>query len=210
MLLGRRTASVCLSSQSRQVIKLSANLLPRCPAYTDVSPVRQLQTSPPHLNILHSLRQLPSSPAPALGLGLAGLIPFVSAPLYMYNSGHFLPDVATAHLLYGASILSFLGGVRWGLLVSSGSDDWAGYTWSVTPSLLAWTSLLLPNITAGYVLCTGGLVAAGVLDLQHPSYPPWFKGLRLVLTLVASLSLLSAAVFTQTLASKKQPSDYLN
>ena len=210
MLLGRIVCSPSL--QSRHLIKLTSSLLP-C---SDCSSVRHLQTSPcsenllKRLDLVTNLKQITASPPPALALGLAGLIPFVSAPLYMYNSGYFLPDVATAQLAYGASILSFLGGVRWGLLVAGQEKDWAGYTWSVTPSLLAWSSILLPDLTAGYVLCTFGLLAAGVLDLQHPSYPGWFRGLRLVLTLVAVISLLSAAVFTQTLASKKQPSDYLN
>ena len=67
--------------------------------------------------------------ASALCLGLAGLIPFVSAPLYMFNSGYFLPDVATAQLAYGASILSFLGAglyyltyTWWGLTAEMKSD----------------------------------------------------------------------------------------
>ena len=139
--------------------------------------MRHFKTSPSNgnilknLHILQNLRNLPSAPAPALCLGLAGLIPFVSAPLYIYNSGFFLPDVAFAQLTYGASILSFLGGVRWGLLVADDKRDWPGYTWSVSPSLLAWVSLLLPDLTVGYLLNISGLLAAGVLDLKHSSYP---------------------------------------
>ena len=65
-----------------------------------------------NISVLSDLRCLPQGPGPALCLGVAGLIPFVTAPLYMANSGYFLPDIATAQLAYGASILSFLGGVR--------------------------------------------------------------------------------------------------
>jgi hypothetical protein len=35
----------------------------------------------------------------------------------MAQTGVFLPGVATGQLAYGATILSFLGGVRWGILV---------------------------------------------------------------------------------------------
>ena len=86
--------------------------------------------SVPSPSILSAITGLRHSPAPALGLGLAGLIPFVAAPAYMvlvifykcrlsslsvflqYNAGVFLPSIATAQLTYGATILSFLGGVH--------------------------------------------------------------------------------------------------
>ena len=83
----------------------------------------------PPPSIFSAIIGLRHSPAPALGLGLAGLIPFVAAPAYMvliifcndrqvksffpqYNAGVFLPSIATAQLTYGATILSFLGGVQ--------------------------------------------------------------------------------------------------
>ena len=52
---------------------------------------------------------------------------------------------------YGAVILSFLGGVRWGMAVDGSkfppSSAWYHYTWSVTPSLMAWAALCLPSIS---------------------------------------------------------------
>lgn len=216
MLLAKILSQSSTRLQSRQFLKITSHLSPSSSSNDDSKSVRHFQRSPSSgntlksLHILRNLRHLPSAPAPALCLGLAGLIPFVSAPLYIYNSGFFLPDVATAQLAYGASILSFLGGVRWGILVGDGKRDWAGYTWSVSPSLLAWVSLLVPDLTAGFLLTTSGLLAAAVLDLQHSSYPAWLKGLRVVLTLFAVLSLVSSTVFLHTLASKKQPSDFLN
>ena len=94
--------------------------IPRCPRIlASVTHRRQLSVSPVqnvnlnNISVLADLRSLPRGPGPALCLGVAGLVPFVSAPVYMMNSGFFLPDIATAQLAYGASILSFLGGVRW-------------------------------------------------------------------------------------------------
>jgi len=149
--------------------------------------------SVPSPSILSAITGLRHSPAPALGLGLAGLIPFVAAPAYMYNAGVFLPSIATAQLTYGATILSFLGGVRWGLLASGGPHlppTWSQYSWSVTPSLIAWAALLIPNQTAATTLCAAGLTTALVLDLKQQGYPDWFRGLRLILTLGAVVSLL--------------------
>ena len=123
---------------------------------------------------------------------------------------------------------------RWGMLVSGAGPDlpptWAQFTWSVTPSLIAWTAVLVPSLVVGNVLCVSGeevliyfqksifityiqiftgLLAAGVMDLSTKSYPPWFRGLRFLLTLFAVLSLLASSVFSYSLGSKKQPSDYL-
>lgn len=111
MLSGQR----CLQS----VIK-HMSLSHQCPSIMSVvSNRRQFSVSQvqkvnlKNISVLSDLRCLPQGPGPALCLGVAGLIPFVSAPLYMANSGYFLPDIASAQLAYGASILSFLGGVRW-------------------------------------------------------------------------------------------------
>ena len=54
-----------------------------------------------------------------------------------------------------------------------------------------------------------GLLAAGVMDLSTKSYPPWFRGLRFLLTFFAVFSLVATSVFSYSLGSKKQPSDYL-
>ena len=60
------------------------------------------------------LKEVRESPVPALTLGLAGLLPFVSVPIYLALTGVFSPSLEFAQAAYGASILSFLGGVRWG------------------------------------------------------------------------------------------------
>ena len=47
------------------------------------------------------------------------------------------------------------------------------------------------------------------MDLSTKSYPPWFRGLRFLLTFFAVFSLVATSVFSYSLGSKKQPSDYL-
>lgn len=152
----------------------------------------------------HQLRCLTSylvdiknGPYPALVLGAAGLIPFASAPvglLYCGLSQDVTPLIAQGQLAYGAVILSFLGGVRWGKLVTSGSSivpSWGQFLWSVTPSLIAWPALMITSLPVSTSLVVAGLGLCGYLDIKQTGYQNWFKGLRLVLTTVAILSLLA-------------------
>jgi len=145
------------------------------------------------INILKDLRSLRRSPAPALLLGLSGLVPFCAAPAYMVAEGVYCPSLAAYHLGYGAVILSFLGGVRWGMAVEGESipQTWLQYGWSVTPALIGWSALFLP-VAAGYVTLISGLGVTCYLDLIESGYPDWFRGLRFLLTLVAVLSLWTA------------------
>ena len=143
------------------------------------------------LTVITDLKHLRHSPAPALVFGLSGLIPFAAAPAYMITSQSFCPDIAFAQLAYGASILSFLGGVRWGATLPHGSNltpDWFNLGYSVTPSLIAWVGLLLPY-PASMLTVMSGLAGAAYMDLTMTGYPSWFKALRFLLTFVAVLSL---------------------
>lgn len=143
------------------------------------------------VTIWEGIKEVRHSPMPALLLGFSGLIPFVAAPGYMILSQLYMPSVAFAQTAYGACILSFLGGVRWGATVpeeSSIRPDWFNLGYSVTPSLVAWSALLLPSSLSLLTILTG-LAATAYLDTTMFGYPPWFKGLRFLLSLIAVLSL---------------------
>lgn len=149
-----------------------------------------------------------SIPTPALVLGLGGLIPFVFAALLVWGpatAAQWLPDelvqgrsasqLATLALgAYGAVILSFLGGVRWGNLLSDKDslNRWTPLTLSVAPSLIAWPALLLAPIPQLALLCAGFTLqyALDVSAGQRGEIPPWFLRLRLILTSGALVSLL--------------------
>lgn len=143
------------------------------------------------LTIWQNIIQVKSSPIPALTLGLSGLIPFVAAPTYMISVGQFAPQVAFAQVVYGACILSFLGGVRWGFTIPEENPiqpDWVNLGYSVTPSLVACLGLLLPT-PFSLLTVMAGLTVTGYFDMAMYGYPPWFKGLRFTLSFVALLSL---------------------
>lgn len=133
---------------------------------------------------------MPPIPAAPLWLGLAGLLPFAAAAA----GAHLLPPdqqgVALRALLgYGAVILSFLGGVRWGLAIRDADTDTLlpRLAWSVTPSLLGWVALLLPA-GPGLGLLAAGFGAALLADWRAPDTPAWYRRQRLPLSLGAILA----------------------
>ncbi|XP_042353203.1 transmembrane protein 69-like [Plectropomus leopardus] len=155
-----------------------------------------------------SLRALTQAPKPALYLGVSGLIPFVSAPLLMAATQSFYPELAYAQVVYGASIVSFLGGARWGFAIPAGSPaqpDWMNLGNSVVPSLLAWLALLCrDNITEGALVVIMGLGLSLHYDLTLlPGYPSWFKAMRTLLTLVATFSLVATLTIKKYCTEKK-------
>lgn len=134
---------------------------------------------------------LPSVPPAARWLGFAGLLPFAGAALAGLVPGLRVP-AAQILLAYGAVILSFLGGIRWGLAM--GTPD-AAYRLgiSVVPSLLGWIALLLPT-RAGLLLLAAGFAAMTVADFRLPEAPAWYPRLRLPLSCGAIASLLLGLV----------------
>jgi len=142
-------------------------------------------------------------PVPALVLGVAGLIPFVALPL-----GAWLRVVApaadhvTALIAYAAVILSFMGGVQWGLAMRAAPSvpgpAALHYAISVLPALLAWSAFSLDPRTGLVLLATGfvALLAYDLWTIRRGLGPAWYAPLRLGLTAVVVLSLcVTAAVF---------------
>ncbi|XP_065265700.1 transmembrane protein 69 [Emys orbicularis] len=153
------------------------------------------EPEPQQLGLLrHDMRSLKDSPKPAVYLGLAGLIPFVSVPVIMAIQQTYYPELAFAQMTYGATIVSFLGGVRWGFALPENSPakpDWMNLGNSIVPPLLAWFAILFKDdLTQAAIMVIIGLGVALHYDLAVlPTYPSWFKALRVLLTVVAIFSL---------------------
>ena len=124
-------------------------------------------------------------------LGYAGLAPFVllTALMWLVNAD-LLPFVSIALGGYAAAIVSFLGGVHWGLGFMKGeSAPRFHFIWGVIASLLAWLALMMPVYAALPLL---GLVLVGCYLVDRQTYPAaglaqWLP-MRLRLTVVATLS----------------------
>ncbi|MEO1531602.1 MAG: DUF3429 domain-containing protein [Pseudomonadota bacterium] len=144
---------------------------------------------------------MPGVPAAAGWLGLAGLLPFFAGVLAVAMLGD-RPQGLAAQLLagYGAVILSFMGGCRWGFAAAgmepvSAPSPWFAYAASVVPSLYAWVVLVLPDPWRMALLALGflGLLGADYALTARGGAPAWWPALRLPLSLGAAGSLLLAA-----------------
>ena len=122
--------------------------------------------------------------------GYAGLIPFLVPLLVVwFEPAHAEAAIGVQHA-YAALILSFLGGIYWGLALErqSGRGIWL----SVLPSLWAWPTLLMPPVAATAMLAAGfALMFLLDRDARHRGWiRNWFYRLRLTLGSVAIASLL--------------------
>lgn len=135
-----------------------------------------------------------TTPRAALVLGYAGLIPFVAGAFAIWALGdQARTSVAFALAGYGAVIVSFLGGIHWGLGFVHG--DGVRFVWGVVPSLVAWPALLLPP-AAGLALLAAMLVVCYVVDRRvYPAHglQRWLP-LRLHLSSVAAACCAAAAI----------------
>lgn len=120
----------------------------------------------------------------------AGAIPFIAAAAIALSNfgdvrGYQADQIAVA---YGAVILSFLGGIRWGDAVLKGAA--AILFISVLPSLAGFLALLI-NTNNGTKILIAGFGIQAVWDLIAPgTLPGWFIRLRMVISAIVIVCLL--------------------
>jgi Protein of unknown function (DUF3429) len=142
-------------------------------------------------------KEISDVPAAAAWLGGLGVLPFFCLSFAeRFANGPLRTTLAHALLTYGAVILSFLGGIHWGLAISERFNADAPLLrrlgLSVIPSLIAWTSLLAP-VEIGWLLVAVAFVAMLLLDvwISHAGEAPlWYPRLRWPLTCAAVMTLL--------------------
>ena len=132
-------------------------------------------------------------------LGYAGLIPFMFLALCLWVVGEDLhPYVALSMQAWGAVIVSFLGGIHWGVgfhnALTQANAPRLHLVWGIVPTLLAWVAVMMPAF-AGLPLL--GFVLIGCYLVDRQTWPdaglaPWLP-MRWRLTVVSSLSCFLAA-----------------
>lgn len=144
-------------------------------------------------------RQIPPA---ALLLGAAGVIPFAALALLiaMGGAGLIAPEQAERMLrLYGALILSFMGGAQWGLSTARAEGPKArALAVSVLPALFAWAAFLIPT-GPGLLALSAAFLALMLYDLwtvRRGEAPVWYGRLRVGLTLAVIASLGAASLAT--------------
>lgn len=140
-------------------------------------------------------------PAPALLLGWFGVVPFAALTAAALLLPHAALQAVQTLVLYGAIILSFMGGAQWGLAMHSGAEEALAtrLAVSVLPALAAFALALEPARVALI-----GLAAVFLLLLIYDFStvrgglaPLWYARLRLQLTLAVVLCLLLAGSLMQ-------------
>ena len=136
-------------------------------------------------------------PAAAGFLGALGAIPFIGCAIAAtYLEGVQRAEVIFALNAYGAAILSFLGGIQWGLAIAVGGGNLRRLGVSVVPSLIGWAALLLPT-GPGAIVMAAGFVCVLLIDIRASRIqqaPSWYPKLRWPLTVVAVSAILTGGV----------------
>lgn len=137
-------------------------------------------------------------PPAALGLGAAGLIPFLwsaathLSPAMAGWAGGFLPPMfigAYVGLTYGTVILSFMSGVLWGF--AARGEEALPYALSVIPALWVFFTVTDASDISSIFLIAGfaGLLMLDATFAAQGLAPGWWMRLRLPLTAVAAACL---------------------
>ena len=133
-------------------------------------------------------------PILAVILSVAGIIPFILCGLgaVATNTVTSLPAVNML-IVYGAVVLSFLGGVHWGFTLATEHDpaERPRLLGGVLPSVLGWAVVAVTTYTVqpslGLALLIGlFIVAAGVEWRAHRRgwVPGGYIGMRIVITVI--------------------------
>lgn len=140
---------------------------------------------------------MPGNVTTAKILGYAGLIPF-----FIFSIGSWIPlpifDDAVAILIaYAAVILSFIGAVHWGVVMSNNDDRHSMHLLaSVVPSLVGWIALLIPVTPALFILLFGFIIHILYDWSVHEKlvFPEWYLPMRVRLTSAVSICLAASII----------------
>ena len=140
-------------------------------------------------------------PRPVLIYGLLGLIPFLVPPLIAMATPAHADILGLVVLFYGALILSFLGGARWGQEVLRPVPRAGIITLAMLPTLAGFGLLLASSIARpSQLTAMAALLALHLVwDAGATDVPKWYPRLRLLLTLgaiagLAAMALLAAQI----------------
>jgi len=141
---------------------------------------------------------LSPSPSTAFRLAYAGLLPFVAGALLVWLVWPDAHPYATLALsAYAAVVVSFLGGIHWGIAFREAEPPPSLFVWGVLPALVAWVAVVMPA-SAGLVIL--GVMLCVCYAVDRRVYPRhglarWLT-LRFRLSAVASLSCFLGAAGT--------------
>ncbi len=126
----------------------------------------------------------PPLPRGVLPLGWSGVLPFALAVIAAMALPAWAGFAAAVFVSYGAVILSFLGGARWGRALA-GRASTGRYADAILPSLIGFSALLLLHVTwIALSLLAIGFAIWLVVDQRDPLWSPAYRRMRLGISLV--------------------------
>jgi hypothetical protein len=133
-------------------------------------------------------------PPIASWISYAGAVPFVVGAAMMVSE-HEADWWNMALTAYGAIILSFLGGVHWGLCIAQGQVEPRRLLVGALPALVGWLSVLAAGRTGLQMLLAAfALMLAYDRTLAYSgAVPAWYARLRLPVSLIVVVSLAVAS-----------------
>ncbi len=148
----------------------------------------------------------PLTPRSALLLGYGGVIPFVGTGVVLWTMwpSEMGQTALQAQLVYAAVILSFLGGIRWGMTMTRlghfkrrAPEGLAReLSLSIVPPVIAWIALFGPAESALVVFIIF-FIAQAISDfraVRSGDAPDWYQPLRLQLTFFVCAALLASLI----------------
>lgn len=126
----------------------------------------------------------PPLPRGMLLLGWGGVLPFVLAVMAALILPQRAGLAAAVFVTYGAVILSFLGGARWGRALAAEVRPWR-FVEAVLPSLIGFSALLMVHVAwIALLLLSAGFGVWLVIDQCDPLWSPAYKRMRLGISVV--------------------------
>ena len=125
-------------------------------------------------------------PPTAKFLGYTGVLPFLACDLVaVFGAGDFSTYALSSFLAYSAIILSFLGGIRWGVATLMDQFQGRAMIISVLPGLWAFACLIWPDSVIAVWGLMLGFIFLGMADwlLPAPGSAVWMRALRVRLSL---------------------------
>lgn len=132
----------------------------------------------------------------AAAVAYAGALPLIGAAIFGWARPEEAPRVLELMALYGITLLSFFGGVRWGVAVMGrGGPTYRQLLGAVIPMLIAMGAFFLRDVTQQLILLVVVIPILLVDDLQATrrgsGAPAWYLGVRGPLTVMMEASLVA-------------------
>lgn len=134
-----------------------------------------------------------SPPVALWAIALLALSPFpVAALLFSYGPAHIHSAALTSLLAWSTAVLSFLGGVRWGMETREPRPRWMRQAFAALCAVAAWV-ILLARGAAPDTWIIGGFMTAFLVqwlfDHQTPDTPSRYPMLSTAVSGAACVSL---------------------